>query len=120
MLPVSATVSKSSGPNGEQDWFNCNLNSGWTPPVMKLDQIVSISMEDALGMSDNQFGACSKYLDIFNAASTKYNIPVLMLASFAMQESTCNPNASSGGTVGLFQLASANCPEGGDCMDPVS
>ncbi|KAG8981547.1 N-acetyl-glucosamine-6-phosphate deacetylase, partial [Tulasnella sp. 427] len=45
-----------------------------------------------------------------------------MLASFAMQESTCNPKErGEGGEVGMFQLSADKCPGGkasDECYDP--
>lgn len=46
-----------------------------------------------------------------------------MLASFAMQESTCNPSATGGnGEAGLMQLASENCggAPNGKLVNPLS
>lgn len=45
-----------------------------------------------------------------------------MLASFAMQESSCNPNTVGGaGEQGLMQLTKDKCgaAPGGNCKDPV-
>jgi hypothetical protein len=37
-------------------------------------------------------------------------VPPILLASFAMQESTCNPSATGGnGEAGLMQIAQPNC-----------
>jgi hypothetical protein len=41
-----------------------------------------------------------------------------MLASFAMQESTCNPGVTGGGgEAGLMQIAPPNCEAGHNCWD---
>ncbi|KAG8886220.1 hypothetical protein FRB97_006223 [Tulasnella sp. 331] len=115
----SATTTKSSGPNGEESWFNCGLTGGgWTPPVMKLEQMVYVSAEDALAMDNTPYGPCKSNLDKFNSYASKYNLPAIMLMSFAMQESTCNNNIQDpAGTIGMFQLAPENCPSGVDCTD---
>ena len=45
-----------------------------------------------------------------------------MLAAFAMQESSCNPNTVGGaGEQGLMQLTKDKCGDApnGDCKDPV-
>jgi membrane-bound lytic murein transglycosylase MltF len=50
-------------------------------------------------------------------------VPAILLASFAMQESSCNPNTVGGaGEQGLMQLTSDKCvgTPNGNCQDVVS
>lgn len=50
-------------------------------------------------------------------------VPPIMLASFAMQESSCNPATVGGaGEQGLMQITKDKCGSapGGNCKDPVS
>lgn len=50
-------------------------------------------------------------------------VPPIMIASFALQESSCNPNTVGGaGEQGLMQLTKDKCGDapGGNCKDPVS
>ena len=50
-------------------------------------------------------------------------VPAIMIASFALQESNCNPDTIGGaGEQGLMQLTKDKCgaaPDG-NCRDPVS
>jgi len=56
--------------------------------------------------------------DKFNAYGGEFHIHPIMLASFAMQESTCNPGATGGnGEAGLMQITPANCEAGNNCWD---
>jgi len=51
------------------------------------------------------------------------SVPPILLASIAMQESTCNPGTVGGaGEQGLMQITPDKCggAPGGDCQDPVS
>jgi len=51
-----------------------------------------------------------------------YGIPPIIMASFAMQESGCNPNTvGGGGEQGLMQITKEKCAgaPGGNCKDPV-
>jgi len=110
-----------TGPNGKQDWFNCGLNDGgWTPPMIKLEQLVFMPLADALKLKNNQFSGCESLLSIFQEVSQSTGVPDIMLASIAMQESSCNPKSYSAGSTGLFQLSSDLCSPYSDCYDPKS
>ncbi|WVO18409.1 hypothetical protein L204_106126 [Cryptococcus depauperatus] len=93
-------------PNGAEDWLNCGINNGgWTPPHVTVDQLIT---KDLSG--DGIFAPCSAYIDKFNQYASQYGVKGIMLASFAMQESTCNPSATGkNGEAGLMQLTSDNC-----------
>jgi soluble lytic murein transglycosylase-like protein len=48
------------------------------------------------------------------------SVPPILLASFAMQESSCNPNAvGGGGEQGMMQISQDKCggAPGGNCLD---
>lgn len=106
-------------PNGSQDFLNCGVTSGgWTPPNVKLSQLEIISSTDAA--SSSVFAPCKNILWAFQAAEKTYNIPATVLMSFAMQESTCNPNATGGnGEQGLMQITPDKCggAPNGNCKD---
>lgn len=80
--------------------------------------MVYVSLEDALKMENTPYKPCESYVDKFNQYGQQYGLPPVMLAAFAMQESTCNNNIyDPAGTIGMFQLAPENCPDGVDCSD---
>jgi membrane-bound lytic murein transglycosylase MltF len=78
--------------------------------------------------ADGVFAPCKDYIDKFNAYGNQYNgklhteylapanlslVHPIMLASFAMQESTCNAGATGGnGEAGLMQISPPNCEAG--------
>jgi soluble lytic murein transglycosylase-like protein len=101
-------------PNGSEDWLNCGINGGgWNPPHVTIDQLVAAEL-DASGV----FAPCAAYIDKFKQYGNEFNIYPIMLASFAMQESTCNPSATGGnGEAGLMQIAPPNCEAGHNCWD---
>jgi hypothetical protein len=110
------------GPNGCIDWLNCGINGGgWTPPELKIEDLVTQSLSTAIQASGSPFKACSEYVSIFEQYGAQYGIPAIMLASFAMQESSCNPNTvGGGGEQGLMQLTKDKCGDapGGNCKEP--
>lgn len=96
-------------PNGAEDWLNCGLNGGgWTPPHVTIDQLVAAEL-DASGV----FSPCGDFIGKFKQYGGEFNVHPIMLASFAMQESTCNPGATGGnGEAGLMQISPPNCEAG--------
>jgi len=100
-------------PNGSIGFLNCGLNgAGWNPPPVQLYQVHHISGKDAI--KQPAFKKCGKYYKYFKAAGDKYGIPDIMLMSFAMQESSCNPwTHGANGEIGMMQLTPANCKEFG-------
>lgn len=101
-------------PNGSQDWLNCGINgAGWTPPHVSIDQLIAAEL-DASGV----FSPCDPYIEKFKQYGAEFNVYPIMLASFAMQESTCNPSVTGGGgEAGLMQIAPPNCEPGVNCWD---
>jgi hypothetical protein len=77
--------------------------------MVKLEEIVYVDLETAIS-NGNTFDACKPHVDLFNQYGKQYNIPPIMLAAFAMQESGCSQDVNnSAGTIGMFQLAPENC-----------
>jgi hypothetical protein len=86
-------------PNGNINFLNCGISksdksSKWNPPNLQMKDITTISSEEAAKAS--VFKPCSKYHSEFEKAEKSTGIPVVMLMSFAMQESTCNPHETGG------------------------
>ncbi len=114
-------------PNGAEDWLNCgisriNKNSKWTPPGgVTIDRLAYVSLEEAMA-KNHIWAPCEPFIQLFEKWGAATGLPPILLASFAMQESTCNPNESgdSGGAFGLMQITKEKC-EGRDkagCNDP--
>jgi hypothetical protein len=93
-------------PNGAQDWLNCGIDGGgWSPPHVSIDQLIAAELD-----STGVFSPCDAYIEKFKQYGAEFNVYPIMLASFAMQESTCNPGATGGGgEAGLMQIAPPNC-----------
>ena len=117
-------VTALSGPNGHIDWLNCGFdgNDGWQPRFVRVEDLITHSLATAYKKPDSPFKACSKYIKIFEKYGTQYGIPPILLASFAMQESSCDSEAvGGGGEQGLMQISLEKCvgaPKAG-CKDPV-
>jgi len=117
-------VTALSGPNGNIDWLNCGFESdhGWQPPYISIEDIVTHSLSTAVTKPDSPFKECSQYIWIFEKYGSQYNIPPILLASFAMQESSCQPDiVGGGGEQGLMQISGEKCvgaPNPGGCTDP--
>ncbi|CAK5265689.1 unnamed protein product [Mycena citricolor] len=121
---ATAEITSNTGPNGKLDWLNCGLDtdSGWNPPMITVDDIIFVKdLQAALESPGSPFTACKPYIAHFNTYGAQFGIPPIMLASFAMQESTCNPSTvGGGGEQGLMQLSPEKCvnPPNGNCRDP--
>lgn len=120
LLQISSTAcgacpSTSDAPNGAEWWLNCNIDSsGWNPPHVTLNQLVAADLS-----ANGVFSPCAQYIDQFNQAGADTGVPPIMLASFAMQESSCNAGAlGKNGEISLMQVTPANCPSGANCWDP--
>jgi hypothetical protein len=84
-----------------------------------MEQLVYADLTSDLAKSGGVFEPCGQYFPMFNTIAKKYNVPPIMMASFAMQESTCNPKAYSADCFGLFQLSGEKCPsDKSACYDP--
>jgi hypothetical protein len=121
VFPEETTAT--SGPNGGLDWQTCGINDGgWKPPYVGIHDLVTKDLWDSLNSGNSPFEPCRPYIDMFVNYGNQYDIPPIMLASFAMQESTCNPNTvGGGGEQGLMQITQEKCggAPGGDCKNPV-
>jgi hypothetical protein len=110
-----------SGPNGSIKWLNCGIEGGgWNPPNFGVDQVITKKLRDVI--YNAPYTNCGPYIDAFEQAAGAHNVPAILLAAIAMQESSCNPGATGGnGEVGLMQITPDKCPQGhdgGDCRDP--
>ncbi|KII92887.1 glycoside hydrolase family 23 protein [Plicaturopsis crispa FD-325 SS-3] len=120
-MRVSEEITAISGPNGNIGWLNCGINDGgWRPPYVKVDEIITVDLSDALKDPKTPFGPCKEYVPLFEKYGKQFNIPPILMAAFAMQESTCNPNTVGGaGEQGLMQITKDKCgaAPGGNCKD---
>ncbi|KAK7053476.1 hypothetical protein VNI00_004102 [Paramarasmius palmivorus] len=114
-------ITSITGPNGNLYWLNCGLedSSGWRPPFIKMSDIQFVDLNDALKDSNSPFHACQAFTDLFYKHGNENGIPPIVLASFAMQESSCNPQTTGGGgEAGLMQLTHEKCVGTSDCYEP--
>ncbi|OSD06857.1 glycoside hydrolase family 23 protein [Trametes coccinea BRFM310] len=115
-------ISATDGPNGNIDWMNCGIqDGGWKPPFVKVSDIVAVDLHEAVKDPNSPFKACSDYIDLFVQYANEHGIPPILIASIAMQESSCNRNEVGGaGEQGLMQITKDKCggAPGGDCKDP--
>ncbi|KAH9892564.1 glycoside hydrolase family 23 protein, partial [Cubamyces lactineus] len=114
-------ITATRGPNGDISWLNCGVTSGgWNPPYVQVSDIVAVDLYDALKDPNTPFKACSPYIDTFVKYANQHNIPPILIASIAMQESSCDPNTVGGaGEQGLMQITKDKCggAPGGNCKD---
>ncbi|GAA5883314.1 hypothetical protein JCM16303_006685 [Sporobolomyces ruberrimus] len=103
-------------PNGSESWLNCGLSKSnpqgkWTPPQgVTLDHITTVSIEHALA-TNSVWEPCKPFIPLFERIAKEENLPAILLASFALQESTCNPHTQgdNGGAFGLMQITEDKC-----------
>ncbi|PVG01871.1 glycoside hydrolase family 23 protein, partial [Serendipita vermifera] len=100
-------------------WLTCGIrNGGWNPPKIDMNNIIYKSLRDILNSGGGPFNACRDYVDHFEDAARDTNLPSSLLASIAMQESSCNPNATGrAGEIGMMQVTGEKCPSNGNCYD---
>ncbi|KAF8160827.1 glycoside hydrolase family 23 protein [Crassisporium funariophilum] len=121
-IRATSQSTKLSGPNGHIDWMNCGFETdgGWQPPYVRIENIITQSLSAALQSPSSPFKACSAFVWIFEKYGNQYGIPPIILASFAMQESSCKPDTvGGGGEQGLMQITQEKCggAPGGNCRD---
>jgi len=130
-ITVGATINSqtTTGPNGQEKWLTCgidphNNSSGWQPPYATIDQIITYSggLQAAVKVNGSPFQACANYVQLFETAGSEFGIPPFFIASFALQESGCNPDIDGqGGEQGMMQISPEKCKNApnGDCKDVV-
>ncbi|GAA5963238.1 hypothetical protein JCM21900_006563 [Sporobolomyces salmonicolor] len=124
---ASSNSTTSGGPNGAEAWLNCGLSntdktSAWTPPTIHLSQLRTLDLSTAQSMDNSVYTACKPYVGLFEKYGEREGVPPILLAAFAMQESSCNPSTTGddGGAYGLMQITADKCGDApdGDCSDP--
>lgn len=114
--------SRDSGPNGNINYLNCGIDGGgWNPPNINMGNVVYKSLDEALAMPDSPFKNCGEYIHLFNRFAGETGVPAIMLASIAMQESSCRPwTVGDGGEQGLMQITRDKCEGRSDeaCRNP--
>ncbi|TBU56376.1 lysozyme-like protein [Dichomitus squalens] len=119
---ASKQITATDGPNGNIDWMNCGLyDGGWNPPHVTVNDVITVDLGAALGDSNTPFKACGPYIDLFYKYAGEHGIPPIIVASIAMQESTCNVHeVGGGGEQGIMQISKDKCggAPGGNCQDP--
>ncbi|KIJ49608.1 glycoside hydrolase family 23 protein [Sphaerobolus stellatus SS14] len=121
-IGATETITTTSGPNGDIGWLTCGINgTGWKPSYASVQDIITADLSSVLAKGNTPFEACNTYLDIINKYAAQYQVPPILVASFAMQESGCNPTAQGqGGEQGMMQISQDKCggAPNGNCKDP--
>ncbi|KAG8763692.1 hypothetical protein FRC12_008441 [Ceratobasidium sp. 428] len=111
-----------TGPNGSQKWLSCGLNTtgGWNPPRFTAKDVITKDLETAVKMPNSPFVRCQPYFPYFYKYGEMYGVPPILIASFANQESGCNPSTNGGaGEIGMMQITPDKCGGApfGNCFD---
>lgn len=82
--------------------------------------VTTVALDEALEDDQSVFQACKPYLSIFEKYAAQLDLPPILLASIAMQESSCEANqmGDDGGAYGLMQITQDKCTDGISCTDP--
>lgn len=119
---ATSETTKTTGPNGSLDWLNCGVESGgWHPPQVRVEDLIFKDLDSALNDPNTPFRPCRQFVHLFNRYGGEFGLPPILLASFAMQESSCRPDTvGGGGEQGLMQITREKCggAPGGNCRDP--
>lgn len=122
--PNGATpeTTSSTGPNGSIYWLNCGIDGGgWQPPFFTIKDLKIRSLSDVINSGNSPFESCRNFLQHFEVNAAQYGIPSIIIASIAMQESSCNPDTvGGGGEQGIMQITHDKCinPPNNNCRDP--
>lgn len=123
--PINASLnsSKSAGPNGSQAWLTCGLNTttGWKPPSFTIHDVIVKDLEAAVKMPNSPYTRCQQWFPYFYKYGEMFDVPPIIIAAFANQESGCNAETIGGGDEqGLMQITPDKCggAPGGNCRDP--
>ncbi|KAF8578695.1 glycoside hydrolase family 23 protein [Ramaria rubella] len=121
-IGATETISPVAGPNGAISFMTCFLNtSGWVPSFATVSDVITADLSSVLVQGNSPFEACNDYLDIIEKYSVQFKVPSILVASFAMQESGCQPDEQGeGGEQGIMQISQDKCggaPQG-NCKDP--
>ncbi|KAF9070131.1 lysozyme-like domain-containing protein [Rhodocollybia butyracea] len=118
---ATAEITSQSGPNGNIHWMNCGIdNGGWNPSYLDIEHVIVEDLTAALQARNTPFAICAPYVDKFYQYGNQFDIPPIIIASFAMQESSCNHALVGGaGEQGLMQLTADKCTDAprGNCQD---
>mgnify|MGYP002717699618 FL=1 len=103
-------------PNGSESFLACgisksNPSSAWkVPEGVTIDSIKTVSIEHALE-TNSVWEPCKPFIPLFEKYGAQTGLPPILLASLALQESTCNPHVlgDSGGAFGLMQITEDKC-----------
>ncbi|KAI0940825.1 hypothetical protein AcV7_003101 [Taiwanofungus camphoratus] len=120
--PIGATtnITSTSGPNGDIDWLNCGVgDGGWRPPYVQVSDIIAKDLNEAIQEPGSPFKACEAYVSLFQLYARQFDVPAILIASLAMQESSCNAE-TVGGAGEHMQLTKDKCggAPNGNCKDP--
>lgn len=102
-----------SHPNGSPGFLSCgisssNPNSAWSPAHVPMSSLKMISSTAAAATS--VFAPCAAHKWAFDQASDQTGLPAVLLMSFALQESTCNPGETGpNGEIGMMQITPDKC-----------
>lgn len=70
---ILAQITSLSGPNGNIDFLNCGLTSGgWTPPLVHIDDIVSVELSQVAYNPGSAFSACQDFVPLFEKYGQQY------------------------------------------------
>lgn len=85
--------------------------------MVQISDLVVADLATVLSDPNSIYHPCQPYVDIFYSAAAAVNIPPIMLAATAMQESTCDPWVEGKNKeAGMMQLGSENC-QGSENLD---
>ncbi|KZV73297.1 glycoside hydrolase family 23 protein [Peniophora sp. CONT] len=106
---AAGDISASGGPNGSQKYLNCGIDDGgWNPPNLNVKDLAVSDLND---VRNKAFKPCTdETIDLFYKYGDAFGVPPILLASFAMQESSCNPKTvGGGGEQGIMQISKDKC-----------
>lgn len=72
-ISLPEEITALSGPNGHIDFLTCGINeSGWNPPLIKIESIVTVDLSAVAYQDDSAFANCKDFVPTFEKYGSKY------------------------------------------------
>jgi hypothetical protein len=90
-------VTSISGPNGNIHWLNCGVDgAGWNPPRLTVNDIKTLSLEDAVKDPNSPFHACQDFIGLFNQYGGQFNCACWRRRASSLPDRSHSASDSSG------------------------
>ena len=70
---TTENITPSAGPNGSEEFLNCGVEgAGWTPPPLKVKDVIARDLSDALQDPNSPLKNCKPYVSLFEQYGNQF------------------------------------------------